>query len=79
MAVLLEDFMKDAAEHARLFELVWRYNNKKDPEHWPMSFEDDNDGLWWESFIDFDPGDYDIPTIEAEMKAWAEENAKGGE
>ena len=75
MAVSLEEFMKDAAEHARLFELVWRYNHQHDPERWPIAFEDDNSGLFWEAFIYFEQEDYDIPAIEA----WGAEQAKGGE
>jgi hypothetical protein len=54
MAKTLSGFMLEMQEKLPAFELWWLAQNEKDPEAFPLTMEDGNEGLWDEMFQDFD-------------------------
>lgn len=49
----LEMFIEEQKKNLEAFRLYWIAENKKNPEYFPMSFESDNNGLWFEMFEAF--------------------------
>lgn len=49
----LEQFVAELRSDVDKFEADWKKNSKKSPDDYPMSFPDDNDGIWMEQFTTF--------------------------
>jgi hypothetical protein len=49
----LDRFIADARKQLDAFEVDWRKNNAATPDKYPMSFSEDNAGLWWEMLTEF--------------------------
>ena len=47
----LDDFMLELRRDVDSFEKDWRANHKKKPKEYPLSFEAENTGMWWEQFM----------------------------
>jgi hypothetical protein len=47
----LEDFVDEMKNDIEEFEEWWIEENKKNPEHFPMEFKKNNEGLWLEMFL----------------------------
>ena len=54
MAMTLTEFVLEEQDKLPKFEIWWVTMNKKDPDSYPMSLADGNEGLWFEQFQDFD-------------------------
>ena len=55
VSVSLKQFIDDEKHRMELFEKWWLSEHKKNPVHFPMEMPDENAGVWFESWIDFDP------------------------
>lgn len=49
----LDEFLEEAKTDIEKFEWWWREKNKNNPDGFPLKFEDDNFGIWWEMLNDF--------------------------
>jgi len=54
----LDEFITEQKELLKKFEKYWRREHAKDPEMFPLEFEDDNSGEWDEQ-LSFFEGDED--------------------
>lgn len=54
MAQTMTEFVLEQQDKLQKFELWWVAMNKKDPDAYPLSMGDGNEGLWWEQLQDFD-------------------------
>lgn len=54
MAQTLSSFMLEMQEKLQAFEIWWLEQNEKDPESFPLTMEDGNEGLWDEMLSEFD-------------------------
>jgi len=54
MAQTLTSFCAEQQEKLRLFEDWWIAQNKIDPEAYPMTIQDGNEGAWWEMLQEFE-------------------------
>ena len=54
MSISLDQFMRFVREHANEFESYWIEMNEKHPDQFPLELPEDNDGLWWEMFAEFE-------------------------
>ena len=48
MSQSLDEFLKEAREELVRFEKMWRDENEKNPNNYPLVMRDGNEGLWWE-------------------------------
>ena len=62
MSQTLTSFYIEQQEKLRLFEVWWIAQNKKDPDAYPMTMPDGNEGLWLEMLQDFDISWVERPT-----------------
>ncbi len=46
----LEKFIEMMQKNLEEFKLYWITENAKNPEIFPLSFDIDNDGIWFEMF-----------------------------
>ena len=51
--VSLDDFITEIHSEADKFKEYWIKNHKKNPENFPMEFPENNAGIWWEMFTEF--------------------------
>lgn len=49
----LEQFEIEVKSSLTKFILDYHEQHKKNPDHYPLSFPESNEGLWWEFFIEF--------------------------
>lgn len=49
----LDEFMQALRADVDGFEKYWREKHKAKPAQWPLEFEDDDTGAWWEQFVAF--------------------------
>lgn len=49
----LDDFIEEMELDLIDFKNWWEHENKKNPEHFPMEFKKNNEGLWLEMFLTF--------------------------
>ena len=49
----LTKFITELRRDVDEFEKDWILNNKASPEAFPLSFDKDNEGAWWEQFMVF--------------------------
>ena len=49
----LNEFLDEMRMELNQFELFWKEENKKDPETFPMKFDKNNVGIWFEQFMIF--------------------------
>lgn len=54
MAQTVTDFVLNEKDRLQKFEIWWMAMNQKNPEIYPLSMVDGNEGLWWEQFQEFD-------------------------
>ncbi len=54
MAQSLTSFMVESKAKLEAFEKWWMEQHALDPEAYPLSMEDGNEGLWWEMLQEFD-------------------------
>lgn len=47
----IETFIKELKKDVKDFEAYWMKMHKKDPENWPLSFDEDDSGQWEEQFL----------------------------
>lgn len=50
MAQTLDQFSQEIKERLAEFEAVYRKKADENPEHYPLSLDDNNAGLWFEFF-----------------------------
>ena len=55
MAQTLAAFYLEQQEKMRAFEQWWLMKHTEDPDAYPLTMEDGNEGLWWEMLQAFDP------------------------
>lgn len=46
----LEKFVDMMKENLDEFKIYWINENKKNPEIFPLNFDEDNEGIWFEMF-----------------------------
>lgn len=49
----LDEFVAELRRDVDAFEKWWREQNSKNPEHFEMSFPEENSGIWFEQFLYF--------------------------
>ena len=49
----LSEFLDEMHKGINEFNIYWRLKNSKQPDDYPIQFDKDNAGLWWEMFTDF--------------------------
>ncbi len=49
----LDDFLAELRGEVDAFEKWWREQHAKTPEHYPLEFNKDNEGMWTEQFVYF--------------------------
>jgi len=49
----LQEFIKDQKDALRVFEEHWLSKNKDFPLDYPLEFDADNSGLWFEMYLTF--------------------------
>ena len=52
----LSKFVEEIQRDIKAFEEDYLKHHKENPEHYPLEIPVDNDGLWFEFFIDFCSG-----------------------
>jgi len=57
MAQSLQSFIEEEEEKILAFKKYWMRNHEKNPEQFPLTLPDGNEGLWQEMYIEFDPND----------------------
>lgn len=57
MAQTLDEFMKEERERLVAFEAHWRACHAVAPNAYPLSMDDGNEGLWFESLSTYGLGD----------------------
>lgn len=55
MALSMSNFVVQQQEAWKAFSEWWMLKHKEDPDAFPLYFDDDNEGLWLEQFLEFDP------------------------
>lgn len=58
MSVSVMEFVIEQKTRLQRFEAYWKENHAINPGQFPLSFENDNAGLWMEQFLDFDEEAY---------------------
>ena len=53
----LIEFVEEQKKELDRFEKWWFEQNEKDPDNFPLTFDDDNEGMWFEQFTLFDSGE----------------------
>ena len=49
----LDEFVEELKGDINRFQMHWRDQAAKHPKNWPMEFDADNEGGWWEQFQAF--------------------------
>jgi len=50
----LDEFIEFEKKRLEAFKIYWEENHSLTPEMFPMSMDDDNDGVWFEMFDEFE-------------------------
>lgn len=56
MAQSLDEFLEETRLHLEAFAHDYRRQAEANPEHFPLILPDGQEGLWFEFFTSFDPG-----------------------
>jgi hypothetical protein len=49
----IDDFVEEVRRDITRFQAAWHAKHKENPEHYPLELPADNEGLWFEFFMDF--------------------------